>query len=55
MSLLKQNSTKKNLVEEKVRQIDFDSSNNKGKKYEIEAIRDSTVYVRESAGHLLEL
>ena len=34
-------------------QLDFKADNNK--EYKVEAIRDSTVYARESEGHLLGL
>ena len=53
MSLLEQDTTRKKEVDENVRQIDFDAGDNKGREYEVEAIRNSTVYARKSkAGHL---
>ena len=43
-------------MDEKVRQIEFDSGDNESGEYKVEAIWDSTVYVRESElGHLLGL
>ena len=40
-------------MDEEVRQIEFDAGNNESREYEVEAIRDSVVYARESeSGHL---
>ena len=53
VSLLEQDTIRKGQVDEKVRQIEFDAGNNKSRKYKVEAIRDSAVYVRElESGHL---
>ena len=53
MSLLEQDTTKKGQVDEKVKQIEFDTSKNNSGKYKVEVIWDSAVYVRESEpGHL---
>ena len=53
MSLLKQDTIKKRRVVEEVRQMEFNTSDNKSREYEVEAIRDSTVYARESeSGYL---
>ena len=50
VSLLEQDTTKKERVDEKVTELDFEAGNSK--EYEVEAIRDSAVYSRESEGHL---
>ena len=56
MSLLEQDTTKKGGVDEKVRQIEFYADDDESREYEVEAIRDSAVYARESKlGHLLGL
>ena len=39
-------------MDKKVKQIEFDVSNNDSGKYKVEAIWDSTVYTRESEGYL---
>ena len=53
MSLLEQDTTKKGWVDEEVRQIEFDAGDDESGEYEVEAIWDSAVYVRESkSGHL---
>ena len=52
VSLLKQDTTKKGQVDNNATELDV--SNNSGE-YKIEAICDSAVQARESAGHLLEL
>ena len=55
VSLLEQDTTRKGRVEEEVRQIEFDTSNNR-EEYKVEAIQDSAVYARElGSGHLLGL
>lgn len=48
MSLLEQDITRKGWVNKIVRQIDLDVGNCKSRIYEIEAIQNSTVYMRES-------
>ena len=35
--------------------MDFNAGNNEGEKYEMEAIRDSAVYVKKSANYLSKL
>ena len=52
VSLLEQNTTRKRRVD-KTTQLDFKAGDNE--KYEVEGIRDSAVYARESEGHLLGL
>ena len=53
MSLLEQDTTRKGRVDEVVRQIKFDVGNNESGEYEVEAIRDSTVYAKKSeSGHV---
>ena len=53
VSLLEQDITKKGRVDEEVRQIEFDASDNKSREYKVEAIWDSVVYARKSeSGHL---
>lgn len=55
MLLLKQDITRKEWIDKKIRQINFDTDDNDSGKYKVEAIRDSTVYTRESkSSHLLE-
>ena len=51
MSLLEQDSTKKGRVDKKTSQLEFED--NKGKEYEVGAIRDSTVYARKSESNHL--
>ena len=48
VSLLKQDTTRKRRVDEKA--MEFDAGDNE--EYKVEAIRNSAVYARESAGHL---
>ena len=50
MSLLEQNTTRKGRVDENATELDV--GDDESKKYEMEAIRDSAVYARESASHL---
>ena len=50
VSLLEQDTTKKERVDEKVTELDFEAGNSKV--YKVEAIRDSAVYARELEGHL---
>ena len=53
VSLLEQDTTRKGRVDEEVRQIEFDAGDDESGEYEVEAIRDSAVYARESeSGHL---
>ena len=53
VSLLEQDTTKKWRVDKKVRQMEIDAGDNDSGEYEVEAIRDSAVYTRESKpGHL---
>ena len=52
MLLLEQDTTRKGQIDEEVRQIEFDVGNNDSGEYKMEAIRDSTVYAKESeSGH----
>ena len=54
MSLLEQDTTKNERVNEKVTKLDFEAGDSK--EYEVEAIRDSAAYAMESkSGHLPEL
>ena len=56
MSLLEQNTTRKERVDEEVRQMEFDAGDNESGEYKVEAIRDNVVYMRESeSGHLPDL
>ena len=56
VSLLEQDTTRKVRMDEEVRQIEFDAGDYENGKYEVEAIRDSAIYARESKlGHLLGL
>ena len=50
MSLLEQDTTRKGRVDEDATELD--AGDDEGGEYEVEAIRDSAVYARESAGHL---
>ena len=50
MSLLEQDTTRKGWVDENATELD--AGNDKSGEYEVEVIRDSAVYARESAGHL---
>ena len=49
MSLLEQDTTRKGRVDENATELDAGEDSGE---YEVEAIRDSAVYARESAGHL---
>ena len=52
VSMLKQDTTKKGRVDEVTSQLEFEG-NSDGKEYEVEAIRESAVYAKESeGGHL---
>ena len=53
VSLLEQDTTRKERVDEKVTELDFEAGDSE--EYKVEAIRDSAVYARESEGHLLGL
>ena len=56
VSLLEQDNTRKGQVDEEVRQIEFNASDDDGGKYKVEAIWDSAVSARKSkSGHLLGL
>ena len=50
VSLLEQNTTKKGRVNDMQLNFEFEAGNNK--EYEVDGIRDSAVYARESAGQL---
>ena len=50
ISLLKQDTTKKERVDKKVTKLDFESGDSK--EYKVETIRDNAVYARKSEGHL---
>ena len=52
MFLLEQNTTRKRQVDEKTLQLKFED-NDKGDEYEVEAIRDSTIYAKELESGLL--
>ena len=47
MSLLEQETTRKGRVDEKTLQLEFEDDG-EGEEYEVEAIRDSAVYAKES-------
>ena len=47
MSLLEQDTTRKGRVDEKTSQLEFED-NDEGEEYEVEAIRNSVVYAKES-------
>ena len=53
VSLLEQNTTRKEQVDEKVTELDFKTGNKK--EYEVKAIWDSAVYTKESESHLSRL
>ena len=50
MSLLEEDTTKKGQVDENAIKLDF--NDNKNRKYKIEVIYDSVVYMKESVSHL---
>ena len=50
MSLLEQDTTRKGRVDKDATELD--ANNDESGEYKVEAIRDSAVYARESAGHL---
>ena len=51
VSLLEQDTTRKGRVDETTSQLEFEADD-KGEEYEVEGIRDSAVYAKESGGHL---
>ena len=53
VSLLEQDTIRKELVDKKVRELEFESGNSK--EYKVEAIQDSAVYARELKSHLPKL
>ena len=46
--MLEQDTTGKGRVDKEVREIEFETSDNDSGEYEVEAIWDSAVYMRES-------
>ncbi len=52
MSLLEQDITRKGRVDEATSKLEIEGDGDDSEEYEIEAIRDSAVYARESEGHL---
>ena len=53
VSLLEQDTTRKGRVDENATELaKLDAGDDEGGEYEVEAIRDSAVHARESAGHL---
>ena len=50
MSLLKQDTIRKERVDEKVTELEFKANNTK--KYKMEAIEDNVVYANKAEGHL---
>ncbi len=52
LSLLEKDITRKRRVDGATSQLEFEGDIGNGEGYEIEAIRDSAVYARESEGHL---
>ena len=52
MLLLEQDTTRKGRVNKLVRQMEFNADDDDSKKYKIEVIWDSVVYVRKSESHL---
>ena len=53
MLLLEQDTTKKEQVDKKITELEFETSNSK--KYKMEAIWNSTVYTNKAESHLLGL
>lgn len=47
--------TKKGQVDKTLSQFEFNNGRDNGRKYEVEAIRDSKVYIRELNDHLPSL
>lgn len=52
MSLLEQNTTRKEQIDNNITELDI---SNKGKKYKLEAIQENAVYARKLAGYLSKL
>ncbi len=52
MSLLEQDTIRKGQVDKAMSQLEFKGDGGNGEEYEVEAIRDSAVYTRESEGYL---
>ena len=50
MSLLDQNSTRKERVDKKVTKFDFEAGNSK--EYKMKVIQDSTIYANKTKNHL---
>ena len=50
MSLLEQNTTRKEWMDKKVTELEFKAGNSK--EYKVEAIWDSAVYVNKAESHL---
>ena len=56
VSLLEQDTIRKGQVDKKVREIEFDASDNDSEEYEVEVICDSTVYTKKlESGYLPSL
>ena len=56
VSLLEQDTTKKGRVDENATELaKLDAGDDEGGEYKVEAICDSAIYARESAGYLPEL
>lgn len=53
MSLLKKNTIRNGQIDKNVTELDI--GNNENRKYKVGAICNNAVYVKESAGYLLEL
>ena len=53
MSLLEEKTTRKERVDEKMTELDFEAGNSKD--YEVEAIQDSAIHAKESENHPLGL
>ena len=52
VSLLEQDTTKKGQVNDTQLDFEFEAGDDKDKEYEVDGIRDSAVYAKESAGQL---
>ena len=50
MSLLEQDTTKKEQVDKKITELEFEAGNRE--EYKVEAIHNSAVYAKEAEGHL---
>ena len=53
VSLLEQNTTRKEQVDKNVTELEFNNGNSEA--YEVEAIKDSAVYAKKLKGHLSSL